>query len=64
MIFHVVLVVLQDAKEGVRLLVQVDVVEVVLAIAAENVMVHVVDLVDLDALVVALVALCFLFIVN
>lgn len=59
-----VLVVLQDAKEGVRLLVQVDVVEVVLAIAAENVMVHVVDLVDLDALVVALVALCFLFIVN
>ena len=64
MIYLVVLDVLLDVKVVVNLLVPVDVVEVVLGIAAENAMEHVVDLVDLDALVVALVALCFLFIVN
>ena len=64
MIFHVVLVVLQDVKVVVNLLVLVGVVAVVLAIVEENVMVLVAVLVDSAALAVVLAVLCFLFIVN
>lgn len=56
--------VLQDAKAAVSLLVPVAVDAGVLAIAVASVMAPVVALAALDALVVALVVLCFLFIVN
>lgn len=59
-----VLDVLQDVKVVANQLVPVDVVAVVLAIVAENVMAHVVGHAASVAQVVVLVVLCFLFIVN
>ena len=62
MIYHVVLDVLQDVKVVANQLVPVDVVAVVLAIVAENVMAHVVVPVAMVAQVVAQVGTSSLFI--